>query len=72
MQRPAELVEKFVVSKDGTRVFAGALGNPEKPALIFVHGIMTSSSVFNEIFSSPENSKDFYLVRLKAPDSSSS
>lgn len=64
MERPAHLIEKFVVSADGTRVFAGALGNPEKPALVFIHGMTLSGSVYNNLFSMPELSNDFYLVGI--------
>ena len=64
MERPAHLIEKFVVSADGTKVFAGALGNPEKPALVFIHGITLSDSVYNNLFSMPDLSNDFYLVSI--------
>lgn len=63
MNRPSNLTEKFVVSADGSKIFASAVGNPEKPALVFVHGYALTSAVFNDIFSNPWNSKDFYLVR---------
>lgn len=62
MEKPGNLVEKFVTSADGTKVFAGALGNPEKPSLIFVHGWTLNSSIFNELFTKLELSKEFYLV----------
>lgn len=64
MQRPSNIVEKFVVSADGTKVFGGAVGDSEKPALIFVHGYSLTSSVFNNFFANPENSVDFYLVSV--------
>lgn len=62
MERPRNIAEKFVTSADGTRVFAGAVGDPSRPALVFVHGYSLTSEVFNEIFAKPENSRDFYLV----------
>ena len=64
MQRPAGIVEKFVVSADGTRIFAGALGVPDKPALIFVHGFTLSGSIFDDLFARLESSKDYYLASL--------
>ena len=63
MNRPTNFVEKYAVSADGSKIFAGAVGNPEKPALVFVHGYTLTSSVFNDLFSNPTSSKDFYLVR---------
>ena len=62
MQRPADIVEKFIESADGTRIFAGALGDPDKPALVFVHGFTLSSSVFDDLFARTESSKEYYLA----------
>ena len=62
MEKPANLIEKFVVSADGTRVFAAALGDPSKPALVFVHEIALSGSVFNKLFAKLNEMNEFYLV----------
>ena len=69
MEKPTHLIEKFVLSADGTKVFAGALGDPSKPALVFIHGITLSSSIFNNIFALPELSQDFYLVSARSSES---
>lgn len=62
MQAPLNISENFVVSADGTRIFAGAVGNPSNPALVFVHGFTLCGDVFNDIFANSDYSKDFYLV----------
>ena len=62
MESPANLIEKFVISADGTRIHAGALGDPNKPALVFVHGITLSGSIFNELFAKLNELNEFYLV----------
>lgn len=62
MERPAKIVERYIISADGTKVFAGALGDPTKPALVFVHGFSLCSSIFNDLFARSENSKGYYLV----------
>lgn len=64
MQRPADIIEKFIGSADGTRIFAGALGDPKKPALVFVHGFTLSGSIFDDLFGRPGSPKDHYLVSL--------
>lgn len=69
MEKPTHLIETFVLSADGTKVFAGALGDPRKPALVFIHGITLSSSIFNNIFALPELSQDFYLVSTRSSES---
>jgi len=56
------LTTKVVKSKDGTEMFAEACGNPSKQAVIFVHGLGCTSTVFDRIFSLHEFQTNLYLV----------
>ena len=58
------IIEKLIVSADGIRIFAGALGDSNKPALVFSHSSTLSSSNFDDLFAKPENSRDFFLVSI--------
>ena len=53
---------RSVLSADGTKIYADAVGKPANPALIFTAGFGLGVEVFNDIFSDPELSKNFYLV----------
>lgn len=53
---------KLVVSLDGYRVYANAVGDPANPALFFVHGFSADSSIFNSIFDNTDNTREFFLV----------
>ena len=55
---------KIVQSADGTRIYASAQGNASKPALVFLHGFSTDSTIYNDLFSKVENNTDFFLVSL--------
>ena len=52
-----------MTSKDGTTIYADAIGDPSKPSLVFVHGYALSGDVFNNIFAEPKYREDHYLVR---------
>ncbi|OCB89738.1 alpha/beta-hydrolase [Sanghuangporus baumii] len=54
---------KILVSSDGTRIYADASGNPEKPGIVFIHGQGLSGAVFDVIFSDKRFTEEFYLVR---------
>lgn len=60
----SQKVVKIVASADGTQIYADAIGDPQKPALVFLHGFSTSASVFNDIFTNPSYSEDFFLVSV--------
>ncbi|TFK38330.1 Alpha/Beta hydrolase protein [Crucibulum laeve] len=45
---------KTLVSADGTKIYANCVGDPSKPAVIFIHGFCFSSVVFEPIFIDPE------------------
>ncbi|KAI5117032.1 hypothetical protein M0805_002248 [Coniferiporia weirii] len=54
---------QFITSSDGAKIYADATGNPDKPSIVFVHGLSYSSVVFDSIFSDEGFSNEFYLVR---------
>lgn len=53
---------KVVVSKDGIEIYADAVGDPTKPALVFIHGFSLSSIVFDSIFADHLWTDYVYLV----------
>lgn len=59
----SKLTSKYVTSSDGSKVYADALGNPNNPALILIHGVCLSCVVFDNILFETDFSNDFYLVR---------
>ncbi|THH07991.1 hypothetical protein EW145_g3019 [Phellinidium pouzarii] len=63
MQGATDTVQKFVISADGTRIYADAVGSSSNPALVFAHGFTASSVAYNGLFSNPDYSKNFYLIR---------
>ncbi|KAJ7139973.1 Alpha/Beta hydrolase protein [Mycena crocata] len=54
---------RIMKSADGTEIYAEALGDSLKPAIIFIHGFSMSSMAFDAIFSDPQWSTNAYLVR---------
>ncbi|KAJ7688999.1 alpha beta-hydrolase [Mycena rosella] len=50
-------------SADGTDIYAEALGDSYKPAVVFIHGFSMSSMAFDAIFSDPKWIASVYLVR---------
>jgi pimeloyl-ACP methyl ester carboxylesterase len=48
---------------DGVNLFYRQAGNPQKPALVLLHGFPTSSHMFRDLI--PDLEKDFYVI---APD----
>lgn len=55
----------FVTSADGTRLWAQAIGDPSKPAIVFLHGLACTALGFDRQFSDPELLKNLYLVRYE-------
>ncbi|KZT52832.1 alpha/beta-hydrolase, partial [Calocera cornea HHB12733] len=56
-------ISKLVHSADGTPIYAEALGDPSKPALVFVHGFALSLTCFDDVFSDPGWREAAYLIR---------
>ena len=54
---------KFVTSKDGTKIWADAVGDPSKPSVVFIPGASASALVFDRQFEDPELTKNLHLVR---------
>ncbi|THH06384.1 hypothetical protein EW145_g4122 [Phellinidium pouzarii] len=54
---------QFITSSDGSKIYADAVGNPEKPSIVFIHGLALSGAVFDNIFNNAKYSNDVYLVR---------
>jgi len=53
----------FIHSKDGTRLWAEAKGDPAKPSVVWIHGYLSSSLVFNKLFEGEDYSNNLYMVR---------
>ncbi|KAJ7235079.1 Alpha/Beta hydrolase protein [Mycena haematopus] len=54
---------QLLKSADGTDIYAEAVGDSSKPALVFIHGFSMSSMAFNAIFADPKWIANAYLVR---------
>lgn len=53
---------KVLRSKDKTEIYADAVGDPSKQAIVFIHGFSLSGIVFDNIFADPNYIENFYLV----------
>ncbi|EAU93639.1 hypothetical protein CC1G_02869 [Coprinopsis cinerea okayama7 len=49
---------------DGVKIYAEAIGNPEHPAIVYIHGNSTSSGVWDNQFFDPRLSQHFYQIRF--------
>ncbi|THU91361.1 alpha/beta-hydrolase [Dendrothele bispora CBS 962.96] len=54
---------KFVPSSDGSLIYAEAVGDPNKPALVLVPGYTLSTQVFDKQFDDEEMRKELFLIR---------
>lgn len=57
-------VVKHLRSKDGTSIYAEAIGNPNNPHVILVHGLSLSASTFNNLFKDERLLEAVYLVSM--------
>ena len=57
-----------VVSSDGGKIYAEAVGDPSKPAIVFIPGYSLPSLVFQKQFEDGDLLKEFYLVRKPFSD----
>jgi hypothetical protein len=55
---------RMLVSADGTEIYANAVGDPLKQAVVFIHGFVWSFMAFDDIFEDVEWTSRFYLVSL--------
>jgi hypothetical protein len=53
----------LILSQDGTRIYGDATGNPQNPAVVFVHGFGSSSHTFDGLFADSRLTDSLYLVR---------
>lgn len=56
-------ISKVIISTDGVKIYAEAIGDPSKPALVLIPGYSLSTIVFEKQFSDANLYKDVYLVR---------
>lgn len=56
-----------MVSADGTEIYADAIGDPSKPAVVFIHGFSLGAIVFDAIFTHQLWTSEVYLVRYDMP-----
>ncbi|KDQ07310.1 hypothetical protein BOTBODRAFT_180826 [Botryobasidium botryosum FD-172 SS1] len=54
----------FIHSKDGTQIYAEAQGNPANPAIVWVHGYISNSFIFDNVFQSQDYLSKYYMVRF--------
>ncbi|EED80710.1 predicted protein [Postia placenta Mad-698-R] len=56
-------VVKSVKSSDGVTIYAEAVGNPQNPCLVLVHGLNLSAATFNNLFADKRLLEKLYLIR---------
>ncbi|KAG1809635.1 Alpha/Beta hydrolase protein [Suillus subaureus] len=56
-------VSKLVTSSDGCEIFAEGAGNLEGPTIVLVHGLGSSTVIFNNLFKDDQLLSKVYLVR---------
>ncbi|KAG5650296.1 hypothetical protein H0H81_012724 [Sphagnurus paluster] len=56
-------VVKNLNSRDGTKIYAEAAGNPNGPHVIFAHGLACTSAAFDSIFADKVMLSTLYMVR---------
>ncbi|EIW79525.1 alpha beta-hydrolase [Coniophora puteana RWD-64-598 SS2] len=63
MATASSFVTKQVQSSDGLTIYAEAVGDSSKPAVVFVHGFMLSGAVWDNLFLDPTLLSSVYMVR---------
>ncbi|KAI0076344.1 alpha/beta-hydrolase [Panus rudis PR-1116 ss-1] len=63
MPRPGE--GQYLTSKDGTKIWADASGDPSKPHVVFIHGLACTALAFEKQFSDPNLLNNLYMVRYE-------
>ncbi|EPQ51442.1 alpha/beta-hydrolase [Gloeophyllum trabeum ATCC 11539] len=54
---------RYLRSSDGARIYAEAVGDSQKPSLVFTHGVSLSAAIFDDLFRDERLLDNFYLVR---------
>ncbi|KAI0339017.1 alpha/beta-hydrolase [Trametopsis cervina] len=57
------LHSKELTTPDGLKVFAEAAGDPNKHAILFIHGFAGNGTVYDRQFNDPQLTANFFLVR---------
>jgi len=57
------LLARFIKSRDSTRLYAEAKGDPSNPHLVWIHGFLLSSLVFDKLFEDQVYLDNLYMVR---------
>lgn len=57
------LSQKIVKSRDGTDIFAEAIGDPSKPHVVFVHGYTANGTSFDPLWALPSLQQELYAIR---------
>ncbi|KDQ14994.1 hypothetical protein BOTBODRAFT_174192 [Botryobasidium botryosum FD-172 SS1] len=53
----------LIQSKDGTQLWAEARGNPFNPHVVWIHGFLSSSVVYDKLFEDEAYLSELYMVR---------
>jgi pimeloyl-ACP methyl ester carboxylesterase len=62
MSRTIDLQTKTVTSADGTTIFVQAAGSPSNPALVCVHGFLSTSFAFSKQFADTKLLEKAYVI----------
>ena len=54
---------QLITSTDGTKIWAEATGNSNKPAVVFIHGFSCTALHFSKQFSDPNLLENLYMIR---------
>ncbi|KXN87003.1 AB hydrolase superfamily protein YdjP [Leucoagaricus sp. SymC.cos] len=63
-RKPSATSKTVVSAIDGLKIYAEAIGDPSKPAIIYIHGNSTSSGVWDNQFFDEALGDSFYQVRF--------
>lgn len=56
-------IVKWLRSRDGTAIYAEAIGNPENPHVVLAHGLGLSAAAFDDLCTDRRLLDKMYLVR---------
>ncbi|KAK7677749.1 hypothetical protein QCA50_019301 [Cerrena zonata] len=56
---------QLLISKDGTKIWAEAAGDPANPPVVFIHGVACTALVFDNQFSDSNLLDNIYMIRYE-------
>lgn len=56
-------MQRQIVSADGANIWAEQIGNPTKPAVVFIHGFGLCSIAFEKQFADVSLQENLHMVR---------